>query len=212
MKKNKERSSTDSGYGSKNYSVQDQSAQHQPAIVMLPGQHDQGQYYDDYIIRQFDEPTPECSGTDSGCSSQVQTQSQNKERSGTDSGYTSQNCSAASYKQLAPLVRYCMPIPSKPTYTFDFPSAHSNNKLLLALERGRDKLAQYNSSDFGRHSPCSSDIDGEENDDYLVDVKVAKEKIMDSDDEGIEDEDEMQNASICMGTGSNSQDISSHLI
>ena len=117
-----------------------------------------------------------------------------------------------------------MPIPPKPTYTedsFDFTSAHSRllsdklSNLQLALESGRDKLAQYNSSDFGRHSPCSSDgenFNNRESDDYCGHVKVAKEKVIDSDDEGIEDEDEMQNASICMGTGSNSQDISSHLI
>ena len=62
-------------------------------------------------------------------------------------------------------------------------------------------------------SLCSGGGKNRESDDCCGHVKVAKEKVMDSDDEGIEDEDEMQNASIiCMGTESNSQDVSSHLI
>lgn len=186
MKKSKKRSGTDSGYGSKAYSVQDQSAQHQPVMVMLPRQHDPGQYYDDYV-REFDQPAPECSGTDSGFSSKVQAQSQ---LHNPDSGYSSQNYTAPA-------------------------AAHQNLKLPIAFESSRDKLARYNSSDFGRHSPCSSDGETDFNNreiDILYDhVEVAIEKVVDSDDEGIE-EDEMQNASICMGTGSNSQDVSSHLI
>lgn len=203
MKKNIKRSGTDSGYSSKNYSAQ--SAQHQPAMVMLPRQHDPGQYHDDYVsLREFEQPAP----------------------SGTDSGYSSQSQTVQLQLQLPAvqhLVSYCMPIPPKPTNTedsFDFTSAHSrllsdklSNLQTKTLESSRDK---YNSSDFGtpRYGPCCSGGENNrsrENDDYCGHVKVPKEKIMDSDDEGIEDEDEMQNASMCMGMGtrSNSQDVSS---